>query len=79
MANSSMYIPYDDTQNYPSVDYNQCSAVQWLKYFDTQQTTKPKIHMMSQEDDVVQKLCIFSQQTNKNSVKVVKVSWLSNK
>ena len=31
MADKLMYIPNDDTQNNPSVDYNQ-----WLKSFDIQ-------------------------------------------
>ena len=31
MDDKLMYIPNDDTQIYPNVDYNQ-----WLKQFDTQ-------------------------------------------
>ena len=31
MVDKLMYIPIDDTQNYPSVDYNK-----WLKCLDTQ-------------------------------------------
>ena len=31
MADEFMYIPYDDTQNNPSVDYDK-----WIKRLDTQ-------------------------------------------
>ena len=41
MSDKLMYMPNDDTQNYPSVDYNY-----WLKRLDNE----PKFNRRSQND-----------------------------